>query len=104
MTLPVLPKSAWLLAALAASSSSCLASVTLQFSTVLDGVANNWANGAGVGGTSMPWGIVVDRDGDGLATSYSVAGVDFGRITSQGQSMPLQDAEGVDTDDVLFMA
>lgn len=89
-------------AALIAPGVAGAATMSLQFSQISSNIATNWANGAGEAGKNMAWGIVVDRNGDGLAGSFAVTGVNYGIGTTTGQS--LLDASGTATDDMLFMS
>lgn len=102
-----LPKSPLCLAALAffAAQASSFATVTLIFSTG-GTIATNWANSAGQGGTTLAWGVIVDRDGNGLAANYSTAGIDYSAITSPAGRTPQTLTDGNDqlTDDILFMS
>jgi hypothetical protein len=80
---------------LVALAGSAQGAVTLQFSTT-SVFATNFANGAGVGGTQMVWGIIVDAAGNGFNTTaynpgFTVAG-NLGTGTLIG------------ADDVLYMA
>jgi len=72
------------------------AAVTLQFSTTSI-FATNFANGAGVGGSQMVWGIVVDASGNGFSTTSYTPGFNYTGNLSTG-------AVFTGTDDVLYLA
>jgi len=85
--------------------SATYATIVLSFSSPPQGLATNWANGAGEGGKHLVWGVIVDRNCDGLATTYLPAGVNFvtaGANNTSGQS--LLDGSGSLTDDLLFVS
>jgi hypothetical protein len=71
-----------LLALLFLAASSASATVTLQFNTAT-GSLQNFANSAGVGGSAMVWGILIDTAGNGFSHDAADPGVqyDFAGVT-----------------------
>jgi hypothetical protein len=93
-----------ILASLALAASSASASVTLQFNTA-SGSLQNFANTAGVGGSAMVWGIIIDAADNGF--SYAVPGTFYassGLTFTPGALQSLFLSGGGATDDVLFLA
>lgn len=92
-------------AALLCLSPCAQASITFQFSNTSI-YATNWADSAGGSEQRLYWGVIVDRDGDGLAVNYSVTGLNFGVFDRFGRTVgqSLIDGAGNTTDDVLFVS
>lgn len=82
-----------------AAATASSASVTLQFSSPTFGMATNWADSSGVGGSRLVWGIVIDTAGNGF-DSHFFQGVNF--ATAGGQS--LLTPEGNASDDYLWLS
>ncbi len=90
------------LAFLLLGASGAFATVTLQFGSSAI-YASNWANGAGVGGSNLVWGIIVDADGDGFDfndTSNYRSGVS---LTAGAQTLTTYATNQV-SDDVLYIS
>lgn len=94
-----------MVALLAASCLSSVASVTLVFTTPALYRATNWLDGSGVSTTNMVWGIVVDAAGNGFRPGEYLP--DFAYASgSPGISPPpyaLQTESGA-TDDLLILS
>jgi len=85
------------LSVLMASSLASFGTVTLSFNAPFTGgVSSNLANAAGVVTNGMSWGVIVDANGDGFASSYD--SVSF----SSGQHALT--IGGVSSDDVLIIS
>ncbi len=94
-------KTPLIIAALALTASSALATVTLSFGTTSI-YASNWANGAGVGGSSLVWGIIVDADNDGF--DFNGAGYNPGVSLASGAQVLTTGAGNQASDDFLYIS
>jgi PEP-CTERM motif len=85
-------KAKLIISALLLAASSAFGTVTLQFSNTTNSLAN-FANGAGVGGSNLLWGVVIDAGGNGFSTTY-----DSGLAYTTGTLQTL-----ANTDDVFWI-
>ncbi len=74
------------------AAGSAFGTVSLQFSTTVNSLAN-FANGAGAGGSNLLWGVVIDAGGNGFSSTYEPG---LGYSTGTLQTL-------VGTDDVFWI-
>lgn len=101
-------KAKLVLASLVLAASSAMGSVTLQFNTA-EGSLQNFANAAGVGGTAMVWGIIIDTADDGFDfnaanTTYDSAGTTYTANTLINLNLLVNGSAAGPSDDVLYLS
>jgi hypothetical protein len=82
---------------------SSQAAVTLQMSSTSN-FLTNFLNGAGAGGGTLAWGIVVDASGNGFQGTAENPYMPFGNISTNTAGTVLSTLTGGASDDVLYIS